>query len=180
MRQVEIFRHLDAVETITNQHLIPFVANVAKALVTLGILATKGLIKLSYIMAIFATNQFNNHEDTKTTDIKQETNDPVGITISEDSDNIVDSKIEAAEDITENIINIVQSINLVKPYINSNYIESFINSRLRDKLSENYLAATTYKLPKNKRTRTKTHIRHESLGVLIDHHPVLIATGILR
>ena len=49
MRQTEIFRHLDALETIANQYLIPFIASVASALVTLVILAAKGFIKLSYL-----------------------------------------------------------------------------------------------------------------------------------
>ena len=185
MRQLEIFRHLDAVETIINQHLIPFVANVAKALVTLVVLATKGLVKISYIIAIFTTNQFatvnnnNNHEDTKITDANQETNVSVSIPIFKDSDNIDDSEIEEAVDLTENIIDIVQSVNLVKPIVNSNYMESFINSGLRDKLSENYLAATTYKLPKNKRVRSKTHKRFKDLGVMKEHYWVLMATGVL-
>ena len=71
MRQAEIFRHLDAIETIANNHVIPFLANVAKALVTLVILATKGLIKLSYLAAIFAINRVatNNREP----DINHET-----------------------------------------------------------------------------------------------------------
>ena len=58
-------------------------------------------------------------------------------------------------------------------------MESFINSGLRDKLSENYLAATTYKLPKNKRVRSKTHKRFKDLGVMKEHYSVLMATGVL-
>ena len=86
MRQAEIFGHLDALETIANNHIIPFLTNVAKALVTLVILGTKGLIKLSYLTAIFATNRVvANKQNTETTDTNQETDVPVSIPISEDS-----------------------------------------------------------------------------------------------
>ena len=74
MREAEIFRHLDALETIANDHIIPFLADVAKALVTLFILGTKGLIKLSYLAAIFATNRVvANHQEQN---IKHETAKP--------------------------------------------------------------------------------------------------------
>ena len=65
---------MEALETIANNHIIPFLANVAKALVTLAVLATKDLIKLSYLAAIFATNRVvaNNREQ----DIKGETANP--------------------------------------------------------------------------------------------------------
>ena len=92
----------------------------------------------------------------------------------------VDSQVEEGIDIREKIINIVQSINVVKPYTNPNYIERFVSDGLKDKLSENYLAATTYRLPNNKRVRTKTHKRFKDFGVMKEHYPILMATGTLR
>ena len=174
MRQAEIFGHLDALETIANDHIIPFLANVAKALVTLVILGTKGLIKLSYLAAIFATNRVvANKQSTDTTDTDREIDVPVSIPISEDSGNTVDTEVEEAEQLPSR----VTAINIYNP--RANYLENFIAAGLRDTLAENYLNSVSYKLPKNNRVKTKTHIRYKDIGILKEHYPLILSTGIL-
>ena len=183
MRQTEIFRHLDALETIANQHLIPFLANVAKALVTLAVLATKGLIKLSYLAAIFATNRVvaSNREQ----DIKGETanldetleskaiNYPVSIPISEDSDNTVDSRVEEAEQQPSELI----AINIYN--LHADYLKNFIAAGLKDTLAKNFLDSVSYKLPSNKKVKSRTHIRHGNIDILKEHYPLVLSTGTL-
>ena len=172
MRQAEIFGHLDALETIANNHIIPFFANVAKALVTLAVLATKGLIKLSYLAAIFATNRVvANKQSTDTTDTDREIDVPVNISISEDSN---DTVISEAEQLPSR----VTAINIYNP--RANYLENFIAAGLRDTLAENYLNSVSYKLPKNNRVKTKTHIRYKDIGILKEHYPLILSTGILE
>ena len=184
MRQAEIFGHLDALETIANNHIIPFLADVAKALVTLVILGTKGLIKLSYLAALFATNRVvaNNREQ----DIKGETanpdetleskaiNYPVSIPISEDSGNTIDSEVEEAEPQTSELT----AITILKP--RANYLENFIAAGLRDTLAKNFLNTVSYKLPRNKKVKSKTHIRHGNIGILKEHYSLVLSTGILN
>ncbi len=174
MRQAEIFGHLDALETIANQHLIPFLANVAKALVTLAILATKGLIKLSYLAAIFATNRVvANKQSTDTTDTDREIDVPVNISISEDSDDTVISEVEEAEQPSSK----VTAINIYNP--RADYLEDFIAAGLRDTLAKNFLNSVSYKLPRNKKVKSKTHIRHGNIGILKEYYPFVLSTEIL-
>ena len=174
MRQAEIFGHLDALETIANDHIIPFLANVAKALVTLVILATKGLIKLSYLAAIFATNRVvANKQSTDTTDTDREIDVPVNIPISEDSNDTVISEVEEAEQLPSR----VTAINIYNP--RANYLEDFIAAGLRDSLAKNFLDSVSYKLPRNKKVKSKTHIRHGNIGILKEHYPLVLSTGIL-
>ena len=174
MRQAEIFGHLDALETIANNHIIPFLADVAKALVTLAILGTKGLIKLSYLAAIFATNRVvANKQSTDTTDTDREIDIPVDISISEDSDNTVDSEVEEAEQPPSELT----AINIYNP--RANYLKDFIAAGLRDTLANNFLDSVSYKLPRNKKVKSKTHIRHGDIGILKQHYPLVISTGII-
>ena len=174
MRQAEIFGHLDALETIANNHIIPFLANVAKALVTIVILGTKGLIKLSYLTAIFATNRVvANKQSTETTDTNQETEVSVSIPISENSDNTVDSKAEEPEQQTSELT----AISILKP--REDYLEDFIAAGLGDILANNFLDSVSYKLPRNKKVKSKTHIRHGNIGILKEHYPLILSTGIL-
>lgn len=183
MRQIETFRHLDALETIANNHIIPFLADVAKALVTLAVLATKGLIKLSYLAVIFATNRVvaNNREQ----DIKGETanpdetleskaiNYPVSIPMSEDSGNTIDSDVEEAEPQPSELT----AVSIYNPL--ANCLEDFIAAGLRDSLAKNFLDSVSYKLPRNKKVKSKTHIRHGNIGILKEHYPLVFSTGIL-
>ena len=183
MRQAEIFRHLDAIEIIANQHLIPFFANVAKALVTLVILATKGLIKLSYLAVIFATNRVatNNREqdiDRETTNLNKTvsckaTNNSVNIPISHDSDDTIVSEVEESEQ----QLSKVTATNIYNPC--ANYLEDFIAAGLKDTLANNFLDSVSYKLPRNKKVKSKTHIRHGNIGILKEHYPIVLSTGIL-
>ena len=183
MRQAEIFRHLDVIEIIANQHLIPFIANVAKALVTLVILATKGLVKLSYLAAIFATNRVatNNREqdiDRETTNLDQTveseaTNNSVSIPISQDSDDAIDSEVKQQQE----QLSKVTAINIYNP--RANYLEDFIAAGLRDTLANNFLDSVSYKLPRNKKVKSKTHIRHGNIGIRKEHYPIVLSTGIL-
>ena len=183
MRQTEIFRHLDALETIANQYLIPFIANVAKALITLVILATKGLIKLSYLAAIFATNrvvtknpeQDINHETTNLdqTISSEATNNSVSIPISKDSDDTIVSEIREQEQQPSK----VTAINLYNP--RANYLEDFIAAGLRDTLANNFLDSVSYKLPRNKKVKSRTHISHGDIGILKEYYPIVLSTGIL-
>ena len=183
MRQAEIFGHLDALETIANDHIIPFLANVAKALVTLAILGTKGLIKLSYLAAIFATNRVTtnnreqdiNHETTNPDEAvsSEATNYPVSISISKDSDDTVVSEVEEQQ---EQLLE-VTAINIYNP--RADYLEDFIAAGLKDTLAKNFLNSVSYKLPRNKKVKSKTHIRHGNIGILKEHYPLILSTGIL-
>ena len=174
MRQTELFRHLDALETIANNHIIPFLADVAKALVTLAVLTTKGLIKLSYLAAIFATNRvIANKQSTDTTDTDRETDAPVSISISEDSGNTVDAEVEEAEPQQSELT----AINIYNP--RANYLDDFIAAGLKDTLANNFLDTVSYKLPRNKKVKSKTHIRHGNIGILKEHYPLVLSTGIL-
>ena len=174
IRQAEIFRRLDAIETIANNHIIPFLADVAKALVTLVILATKGLIKLSYLAAIFATNRVvANKQSTETTDTNRETDVTVIVPISEDLNNTVYSKADEAEQKPSELI----AVSIHNP--RANYLENFIAAGLKDTLTKNYLNLVSYKLPKNNRVKTKTHIRYKDIGILKEHYPLILNTGIL-
>lgn len=174
MRQTEIFRHLDALETIANDHIIPFLADVAKALVTLAILGTKGLVKVSYLAAIFATSRVvANKQSTDTTDTDRETDAPVSIPISEDSDNTVDSEAEEAEQPPSK----ATAINIYNP--RADYLEDFIAAGLKDTLANNFLNTVSYKLPRNKKVKSKTHIRHGNIGILKEHYSLILSTGIL-
>ena len=174
MRQAEIFRHLDALETIANNHIIPFLADVAKALVTLAVLATKGLIKLSYFAVIFATNRVvTNKQSTETTNTDRETEVPVSIPISEDSDSTIDSEVEEPEQQPSERT----AISIYNP--RANCLEDFIAAGLKDTLAKNYLNLVSYKLPKNNRVKTKTHIRYKDIGILKEHYSLILSTGIL-
>ena len=183
MRQAEIFRHLDAIEIIANQHLIPFLANVAKALVTLVILATKGLVKLSYLAAPFATNRVatNNREqdiNPDTTNLDQTvsseaTNDSVSIPIFEDSDDTIVPEVEESEQ----QLSKVTATNIYNP--RANYLEDFIAAGLKDILANSFLDSVSYKLPCNRKVKSKTHIRHGNIGILKQHYPIVLSTGIL-
>lgn len=174
MIQAEIFGHLDALETIANNHIIPFLADVAKALVTLVILGTKGLIKLSYLAAIFATNRVvANKQSTDTTDTDREIDVPVNIPISGDSNDTVISEVEEAEQPPSK----VTAINIYNP--RADYLEDFIAAGLRDTLAKNFLNSVSYKLPRNKKVKSKTHIRHGNIGILKEHYPLVLSTGIL-
>jgi|GEM_PF-4357419 len=183
IKQAEIFRHLDGLETIVNQYLIPFFAYVVKALVTLVILATKGLIKLSYLAAIFATNRFatNNREQDinhETTNLKETveseaTNNSVSIPISEKSDDAIDSEVEEQQE----QLSKVTAINIYNP--RANYLEDFVVAGLRDTLAKNFLDSVSYKLPRNKKVKSKTHIRHGNIGILKEHYPLVLNTVIL-
>ena len=178
MRQAEIFGHLDALETIANQHLIPFLANVAKALVTLAILGTKGLIKLSYLASIFAANRVvANKQNTDTTDTDREIDVPVDIPISEDSDSDNDSTIDSEVEERLQQPSGLTAINVLEP--RANYFEDFIAAGLRDTLANNFLNTVSYKLPRNKKVKSKTHIRHGNIGILKEHYPLILSTGIL-
>lgn len=184
MRQAEIFRHLDAIETIANQHLIPFFANVAKALVTLVILATKGLVKLSYLATIFATNRVasNNREqdiDRETRNLDQTvsskaTNKSVSMPIFKDSDDTIVSEVEESEQ----QLSKVTATNIYNPC--ANYLEDFIAAGLKDTLANNFLDSVSYKLPRNKKVKSKTHIRHGNIGIRKEHYPIVLSTGILN
>ena len=183
MRQAEIFGHLDALETIANDHIIPFLANVAKALVTLAVLATKGLIKLSYLAAIFATNRVATHNreqdiNYETTNLNQTveskaTNNSVSISISKDSDDTVVSEVEEQQ---EQLLE-VTAINIYNP--RADYLEDFIAAGLKDTLAKNFLNTVSYKLPRNRKVKSKTHIRHGNIGILKQHYPIVLSTGIL-
>ena len=174
MRQAEIFGHLDALETIANNHIIPFLADVAKALVTLVILGTKGLIKLSYLAAIFATNRVvANKQSTDTTNTDREIDAPVNIPISEDSGNTIDTEVEEAEQPPSK----VTAINIYNP--RADYLEDFIAAGLKDTLAKNFLNTVSYKLPRNRKVKSKTHIRHGNIGILKQHYPIVLSTGIL-
>ena len=175
IRQAEIFRHLDAIETIANNHIIPFLADVSKALVTLVILGTKGLIKLSYLAAIFAANSDGtNKQSTEATDTNQEANVPVSIPISEDSDDTIDSEVEER---LQQQPSELTAISILKP--RADYLKDFIAAGLRDTLAKNYLNLVSYKLPKNNRVKTKTHIRYKDIGILKEHYTLVLSTGIL-
>lgn len=174
MRQIEIFRHLDALETIANNHIIPFLADVAKALVTLAVLAAKGLIKLSYLAAIFATNRIvANKQSTEVTDTNQETDAPISIPISKDSDSTIDSEVEEPEQQPSERT----AISIYNP--RANCLEDFIAAGLRDSLAKNFLDSVSYKLPRNKKVKSKTHIRHGNIGILKEHYQLVLSTGIL-
>jgi len=183
IRQAEIFRHLDAIETIANQHLISFFANVAKALVTLVILATKGLVKLSYLAAIFATNRVatNNREqdiNPETTNLDQTvsskpTNKSVSMPIFKDLDDTIISEVEESEQ----QLSKVTATNIYNPC--ANYLEDFITAGLKNTLANNFLNSVSYKLPRKKKVKSQTHIRHGNIGILKEHYPLVINTVIL-
>lgn len=118
----------------------------------------------------------------------QETNakeDAVNATYCEISSDTTDTQVEEREielselvDLTQGIVTIIETINLVKPIVN-NSLEDFLTEALKDILESNFLEVATYKLPNNKRVRTKTHTRFQDLGVMKEYYPVLTATGIL-
>ena len=151
--------------------------SVAKSVVTLICLGAS----VSYKVGIKAREIYDAHKTAKSdtnSDLstEQEVNvpvDTVDIDIEQTEElEIIESQHDAPNDSFFPVI--------MKPVIKVNSIERFINDGLKDKLSENYLAATTYRLPKNKRVRTKTHKRFKDLGVMKEHYPILMATGTLR
>lgn len=79
----------------------------------------------------------------------------------------------------EKIVDVIQSINLVKPIVKVNSLENFVSNGLRDTLEANYLNSVSYKLPKNNRVRTKTHIRHGNIGILKEHYNIVIKSKLL-
>ena len=76
------------------------------------------------------------------------------------------------------IVQIVQTLNILKP-IHNNSIESFITENLRDDLETNFLEAISYKLPRNKRVKSRTHIKHNEIGILKEYYPIAESSGIL-
>ena len=70
------------------------------------------------------------------------------------------------------------AINISKP--RANYLEDFIAAGLRDTLAKNYLNLVSYKLPKNNRVKTKTHIRYKDIGILKEHYSLVLSTGNTR
>lgn len=155
----------------------------AKALVTLVILATKGLVKLSYLATIFATNRVatNNREqeiNPETTNLdrtvsSKATNDSVSIPISKDSDDTIVPEVEEAEQQPLK----ATAINIYNP--RANYLEDFIAAGLKDTLANNFLDSVSYKLPRNRKVKSKTHIRYGNIGILKQHYPIVLSTGIL-
>ena len=79
---------------------------------------------------------------------------------------------------SEAIVQIVQTLNILKP-IHNNSIESFITENLRDNLETNFLEAISYKLPRNKRVKSRTHIKHNEIGILKEYYPIAESSGIL-
>ena len=153
--------------------------SVAKAVVTLICLGAS----VSYKAGIKAREIYDTHHAAKP-DANSNLSTEQEVNVSEV--NVpVDDKIEQTEEL-EIIESQYDAPNdsfspvIMKPIDRINSIERFVNNGLKDKLSENYLAATTYRLPKNKRVRTKTHKRFKDLGVMKEHYPILMATGILR
>ena len=92
----------------------------------------------------------------------------------------LNNSLTDAANATEENVDICQNISIVKPVVKTNSIKSFIKTGLRDTLETNLLELTSYNLPKNKRVKTKTHVRHKDLGVLKQYYPVFIATGVLH
>ena len=93
------------------------------------------------------------------------------------------SETEAQDDAvnatnSETIVQIVQTLNILKP-IHNNSIESFITDNLRHDLESNFLEAISYKLPRNKRVKSRTHIRHNEIGILKEYYPIAENSGIL-
>ena len=148
-------------------------ASVAKAVVTLLCLGAS----VSYKAGIKAREIYDAHNTAKpdassNINTEQEVNVSVEEIEQTEELEIIESQHDAPNDSF--------SLVIMKPIVQVNSIERFVNNGLKDKLSENYLAATTYRLPKNKRVRTKTHKRFKDLGVMKEHYPIIMATGILR
>ena len=178
-----VLTHLDAVEIIVNERIIPFLANVPKALVTLTILVLKALIKVARQASIFATeyrtkpanvpveNQIS--EDTQDTETVEDTKVESEIIIADSYDALNDAALA-----TDGILSIIESINLVTPIVKTNSIECFVTTGLADELSRNYLESVSYTLPRNRRTK-KGYTRHDKIGILNEHFPIVVKSGIL-
>ena len=146
---------------------------IAKAIVTLVCLGASVSYKLGIkAREIFDARNVARPDTNSAASTEQEVNVPVGI----------DTKVEQQQinDARNNALNDSFSPFILKPIVKANSIEKFVSDGLKDTLSENYLAATTYRLPKNKRVRTKTHKKFKDLGVMKEHYPILMATGTLR
>ena len=149
-------------------------ASVAKAVVTLLCLGAS----VSYKAGIKAREIYDAYNTAKPdANSNFGTEQEVNVSVDDDIEQteeleIIESQYDAQNDSFSPVI--------MKPIDRINSIERFVNNGLKDKLSENYLAATTYRLPKNKRVRTKTHKRFKDLGVMKEHYPIIMATGILR
>lgn len=159
------------------------VANILKAIVTLLCLGAS----VSYSAGVKVRETFDNYNadvPDANIDTVQETSKPIKY------DELVVEQVLAqgqqVEDVlvatvttADHIIDIIQSINIVRPIIKPNSQNAFIAAGLADTLANTFVEATTYKLPKNKRVKNKTHVRHKDLGVLKQYYPVLVATGTL-
>ena len=99
------------------------------------------------------------------------TNYPVSISISKDSDDTVVSEVEEQQ---EQLLE-VTAINIYNP--RADYLEDFIATGLRDTLTNNFLDSVSYKLPHNKKVKSKTHIRHGNIGILKFLQPVFQYIG---
>ena len=180
-----MIKQAERIETIA--HLIidkvaEVAASIAKAVVTLICLGAS----VSYKAGVKVRDIFDNASN----DITEPVTEPVTIT-DEVEENIVvivtdntevtnNPELRTVLDLTDQIINTIQTINLYKPINKTNHTEDFIRKGLKDSLEDNYLTCVSYELPKNKRVKTKTHKRLNSHGILHEHYDFIVGSSLIH
>ncbi|MEM8676271.1 MAG: hypothetical protein AAGF83_20760 [Cyanobacteria bacterium P01_G01_bin.67] len=139
MTTKEFNTHIDAIESIINEKLIPLIANVFKAIVTLICLAIKA--------ATFVLNYIYKITGGESADAAKEF-----------AKNIRENNTLQCDDGTKSLM-IPASINEAMGFKFSNHhsLNNYIREKLKPELTTNLINMSSYKAPKNRRCK-KHHI----------------------
>ena len=173
-----MIKQFEQIETIA--HLIidkvaEVAASILKAVVTLICLGAS----VSYKAGVKVREIFDaNYADVETV---QKTNEPIVVEQVLAQEQQVGDVLEDVVTTTEqtDIVDIIQSIDIVRPVIKTNSLDAFIATGLADELFREYLNLVSYKLPTNKRTK-KAYKRLNNHGILHEHYNFVVNSSLIQ
>ena len=132
----EFNTHIDAIESIANNHLIPLIAHVLKAIVTLICLSIKGIARIcDYIYKITGGESVN--------------------AVKEFASNVRDVQIAYAHGETHKEVIIPATIHDAMGFKFSTHhpLNNYIWTQLKPELTTNLIYTSSYKAPRNHRCK---------------------------